>query len=417
MNRQGDLLDALLRGGVDAVVRGRNGSGAAVENHTGPFQALIAGGHRDIGTAAALFSQGQVIVRVEGVVPGGDGVGPGADRHIAVGVDRVVGAVEGEGAAADEHRAVGLDALGAVVGAQLPGVGSAAEGLDIKGAPGNHHVSGALDAVALGVDGDLAAVDGDGSGGLGVVLVGLGLDAVIPGGDVHRAAVNHHGVVPGDAVVGGFHVHRHAALYGNPGAGRALDAVLAGGAVQVQGARAADGQGRAGLHLNHRALELLRVLIGGIFLIRQGDGTHGVESDVGSLVAGEGCRGAGSQGQILKNQRDAGGALLHGDAALRAGAGDGIDAGFVDGQGRALNLVPALRAGGRDAAVGKRQGHGTGGDADGSLGSRGLGAGGCIGGQGGQRRGVEQRGQGDGSGGGALERELFHDGSSLNCFS
>ena len=191
------------------------------------------------------------------------------------------------------------------------------------------------------------------------------MDGVVSGGDGEGAALYVQGLLGVDGVVdrgvdGEGQLtdgQGRLALLGGGGAG--LDAVFAvGGDGQAAGAA----QGHLGAVL---ALDdgVFRRFVVGIFVVvvvlsAVGQAVDGAlrrdDGDLGGLIAGDGGGVGAGEGQTVQHQRHAGGALLHGNGAVGAGAGDGVGARAGDGEGRAVDLIAGVAAVlGGDAAVGK----------------------------------------------------------------
>ena len=324
----GEIVVAeILVGGVDAVVRGADAAAAGAEVDHCALKALFAGVDGDLRAArGVLLAEGQRIGRMERVVARVDGKRAARDGEVRVTVEGIVLRGDGERAARDGQVAGGLDAV--VPGGELQG----------------------------------AARDGHGAGRDCVVLVGLGLDGVAVGVDGDIAAADDDRVVAGDAVVRGGDAQRHAVLHGDSALSAALDAVLALRAVRDQRAVAGDGEAGAGLDLDRRAVKgvghgfVRAVLVRGILRVGEGHGAGDEEGDLAFLVAAQrGTVGAGKR-QIVQDQRHAGGALLDGDAAVAARAGDAVGARGADGQRRAVDFIAlGVRRGG-DAGIGEGEG-------------------------------------------------------------
>ncbi|MPM64029.1 hypothetical protein SDC9_110915 [bioreactor metagenome] len=305
---------------------------------------------------------------MDAVVAGGEGISPCRQRDIDC-MEGVVGTVQSEAAAVDGEGAVGLQALGAGVLRKLRL--TAAAGGDGEVAAVDGQGGGTLNAVTVGGDGKCTAVDGEDAVGLRVVRVRGGLQTVVPGGESEDAAVHDHGAVGGQGVVGCGDVQRQ--IGDGDGCARAsLNAVFAG-ALDVQRAAAGEGKGRAALYLDGCALKGVAGLLGGgVLRVGQGAFTSRLDGDGGGFAAGDGGGFGAGQGEAVQHQRYAGDILFHGDAALAAGAGEGIGSGCVDGQVRTVDLIAAALVGGGDGGVGKGKdvAVGGGGDAGGQQDSK-----------------------------------------------
>ena len=364
---QRDFIRCRVRCRVHAVIGGRNTARTAVEEDTRAFEAFVTGADGDFRTVSVFVAERQVIVGVQRVIPGLNGVTPAADGNASISVQRVIRAVQRKGTPADNHLTAGFNAFCAVIGAKLSGVGRAAVSLDIERTARDGYVSGTLNAVTLRANGHAPAVDVNRTLRDRILTVGFGLDPIAVRRDVDGAALNDDRVVTGDPVIGRLHIQRYRALDRNRGFRRALDSVLARGAVRVQSARAGNRQGRARLHLDGRAFKRFGGLIGKTFFVAERHRADRVHRDVRLLVTGQRRGRAGSKGQILKNQRYARGPLLDRDTAFGTGSGNGVHAGSVDCQRGSFDFVAALRTGRRHAAVGERQGRVAVRDADRAL--------------------------------------------------
>ena len=302
-----DLADGGVGRGVDAVVRRGDRAAAGVEIDARALKALHAGLHGDArAVGAALRSDDEVILGVERVVAGVDGDLAARDGEVPRGVDRVV----------------------------------------------------------AGVQGDRAAGDRDGAGGVRIVLIRLGFDAVVFGSDIQRAVFDLHGAVGGETGVRGLEIQGHAAVDGDGGGAAALDRVLAGGAVGVQRAGSGDGEARPGLDLDRRALKgvgdgrVRALLVRGVLRVGEGVRAGDDEGDPGLLIAAKRRGGRAREREIAENERHADRALLHGDRAVRAAARDGVGSGGIDRKIRAADLKsPGGVARGGDAGIRECEGH------------------------------------------------------------
>ena len=277
-------------------------------------------------------------------------------------MDGVVGGIKQEDAAGDGDPAGRV--LGRAVGGFQPlaahGVGieraalTAVQGPDVEAAAGDGQIRFCVDPVALGADGQFAAADRDRACGRGVGLVRLGFEAVAVGGEIQRARIDLHAAVEGDGVVCRLHVQ--AAAVDNQGALRgALQAVL-GVARSVEGAVAGDRQRAAAFDLDAGALKVgVRVLRGGVLIVRQGTFALQRQKDAALFFHHDGRRDRGCQVQIVQNQRHVAQPLADNDAALGALAGDPIGTRGGDRQRRAAEGITG--AGGRlgDRVVGEGQ--------------------------------------------------------------
>ena len=281
--------------------------------------------------------------------------------------------------------------------------------LNVERPPGNRHVARRLNAVALRLDFDASAVNRNRSLGNGVVLVGFRLDSVAVRRDIQCPAVDDDFVVVGKAVVGGSDIKRDRALYCNRRFRRALDSVLASGAVRRERPRTANRQRRARLDLYRRAFKVVGVLIGKAFFVRERYRPDGVHRDARFLVARQRRGRRRGKRQVFQNQRDARHALLDRDTAVRASPGNRVDARLLDCERGPLDFVAALDAGSAHAAVGKGQGGIAVGDAGGSCrrGRRPRDAA-RIGRARNCRHSVQKGGKRDSGNHGPLESELFH---------
>lgn len=338
---------------------------AEAERHAGLLRAELhvhaaAAARRQYGAAADADSPVRIQRLVIGAVGRPYGDAAAADVQAAVGVEPVPAAGIGhDGAAADVHGEV-VPAQVAVGGVQavVRGVDGDITGADIQ--------SRALDALIARADDDGGAVGARRAH----VQRQVAVQGVVPGGDGDGAALHVqqllgvHRVV--DRRVDGQRQladgQGRLALLGGGGPG--LDAVLTLG-VDGQASGAAQHHPAAVLALDDRVLCVFVVGILAVVVLlavgqHVGAARRGVDGHLRGLIAGDG-RGVGAgQVQPVQHQRDADGALLHGDGAVAAGAGKDVGARAVDGHGGALHGVAGVVPIGRGhAAVGERQGGGS----------------------------------------------------------
>ena len=344
--------------GVHAVIGGGHVEAAAVHVDGARLEALIAGGdvHVGISLEAAIRAQREGGVGMHAVVARVDVERAGVDEHIHVGVHGVVDRVDGEVAAVDGDGVLdvltvarGLDAL-AAHGVFVEAAGAVTRHrLDVERAGVDREVVLGLDAVAVHVDVEGAAVDGDVTSRGGVVGVGHGLDAVVGSRHHVGACIEGERTVGGDAVVHGTSRGRVAAVAarnrhrtGRVERERRVRAALyavfrVGDAGEV--AAATEGHGGVSLGLDAGALEgvghrgVRAVLVGGVLVV--GDGARGTVNQVDAdaragLLHDEGRRAARGKREPVKLDHHVRGA--HDDGAFRAAATEAIGARRADGE-------------------------------------------------------------------------------------
>ena len=137
------LVSPVAVGRIDRIVGGNNRDVTAEDVHNRTLQPLVGIRHTDDGAGAVGVADGQDVVGVDGVVPGGNGEAAAQQGDVIVGVDAVVDCVDVHGHAVENEAGIvpGLDAVlgvavdrqGAVAGHIDLGIGLGLEGSAVKG--------------------------------------------------------------------------------------------------------------------------------------------------------------------------------------------------------------------------------------------------------------------------------------------